>query len=184
MKSFPFPGSLRVAGAGRVRQGAAEADGHGLKNPESVCVGPGPDRKVFVTIIGEFDKDGDGAVDGPRAGRQGRAVRHRTRRPEGDRAATRTGSSSPTRRRCCASTRPRRSRRPRSSRPRTKFPVAADVPQRHRDRPRERHRSTSATPARTARAARSTASHPKTGAVTLVRRREEAAGPAHAQRPA
>ena len=34
----------------------------GLKNPESVCVGPGPDRKVYVTIIGEFDKDGDGAV--------------------------------------------------------------------------------------------------------------------------
>jgi glucose/arabinose dehydrogenase/sugar lactone lactonase YvrE len=34
----------------------------GLKNPESVCVGPGPDRKVFVTAIGEFDKDGDGAV--------------------------------------------------------------------------------------------------------------------------
>ena len=34
----------------------------GLKNPESVCVGPGPDGKVFVTAIGEFDKDGDGAV--------------------------------------------------------------------------------------------------------------------------
>jgi glucose/arabinose dehydrogenase len=34
----------------------------GLKNPESVCVGPGPDRKVFITTIGEFDKDGDGAV--------------------------------------------------------------------------------------------------------------------------
>jgi glucose/arabinose dehydrogenase len=34
----------------------------GLKNPESVVVGPGPDRKVFVTTIGEFDKDGDGAV--------------------------------------------------------------------------------------------------------------------------
>ena len=34
----------------------------GLVNPESVVVGPGPDRKVFVTIIGEFDKDGDGAV--------------------------------------------------------------------------------------------------------------------------
>jgi glucose/arabinose dehydrogenase len=34
----------------------------GLKNPESVVVGPGPARKVFVTTIGEFDKDGDGAV--------------------------------------------------------------------------------------------------------------------------
>ena len=34
----------------------------GLKNPESVCIGPGPDRKIFVTTIGEFDKDGDGAV--------------------------------------------------------------------------------------------------------------------------
>jgi glucose/arabinose dehydrogenase len=32
----------------------------GLKNPESVCVGPG--GRVFVTTIGEFDKDGDGAV--------------------------------------------------------------------------------------------------------------------------
>ena len=32
----------------------------GLKNPESVCVGP--DRRIFVTTIGEFDKDGDGAV--------------------------------------------------------------------------------------------------------------------------
>jgi glucose/arabinose dehydrogenase len=32
----------------------------GLVNPESVCVMPG--GKVFVTTIGEFDKDGDGAV--------------------------------------------------------------------------------------------------------------------------
>ncbi len=32
----------------------------GLKNPESVVVGPG--GKIFVTVIGEFDKDGDGAV--------------------------------------------------------------------------------------------------------------------------
>jgi glucose/arabinose dehydrogenase len=32
----------------------------GLVNPESVCVGPG--GRVFVTTIGEFDKDGDGAV--------------------------------------------------------------------------------------------------------------------------
>jgi glucose/arabinose dehydrogenase len=32
----------------------------GLKNPESVCIGPG--GRVFVTTIGEFDKDGDGAV--------------------------------------------------------------------------------------------------------------------------
>lgn len=32
----------------------------GLKNPESVCVGP--DGRVYVTTIGEFDKDGDGAV--------------------------------------------------------------------------------------------------------------------------
>jgi glucose/arabinose dehydrogenase len=32
----------------------------GLKNPESVVVGPG--GRVFVTVIGEFDKDGDGAV--------------------------------------------------------------------------------------------------------------------------
>jgi glucose/arabinose dehydrogenase len=32
----------------------------GLKNPESVAVGP--DGKVYVTEIGEFDKDGDGTV--------------------------------------------------------------------------------------------------------------------------
>src|SRR5207253_10717473 len=32
----------------------------GLKNPESVCVGPG--GRIFVTTIGEFDKDGDGGV--------------------------------------------------------------------------------------------------------------------------
>jgi glucose/arabinose dehydrogenase len=39
-----------------------------LKNPASVCVGP--DGRVYVTVIGEFDKDGDGAVlvlDGDRA---------------------------------------------------------------------------------------------------------------------
>jgi len=32
----------------------------GLANPESVCVGPG--GKLFVTLIGEFDKNGDGSV--------------------------------------------------------------------------------------------------------------------------
>jgi glucose/arabinose dehydrogenase len=32
----------------------------GLKNPECVCVGL--DGRVYVTAIGEFDKDGDGAV--------------------------------------------------------------------------------------------------------------------------
>lgn len=32
----------------------------GLKNPESVCVGP--NGKLYATVIGEFDKDGDGAV--------------------------------------------------------------------------------------------------------------------------
>jgi glucose/arabinose dehydrogenase len=32
----------------------------GLKNPESVAVGA--DGRVFVTVIGEFDKDGDGGV--------------------------------------------------------------------------------------------------------------------------
>lgn len=32
----------------------------GLKNPESVAVGP--DGRVYVTVIGEFDKDGDGGV--------------------------------------------------------------------------------------------------------------------------
>ncbi len=32
----------------------------GLVNPESVVVGP--DGKIYVTVIGEFDKDGDGAV--------------------------------------------------------------------------------------------------------------------------
>jgi glucose/arabinose dehydrogenase len=32
----------------------------GLKNPESVAVGP--NGRVYATVIGEFDKDGDGAV--------------------------------------------------------------------------------------------------------------------------
>ena len=32
----------------------------GLKNPESVCVGP--DGRLYVSVIGEFDKDGDGSV--------------------------------------------------------------------------------------------------------------------------
>ncbi|AMV29873.1 Soluble aldose sugar dehydrogenase YliI precursor [Gemmata sp. SH-PL17] len=32
----------------------------GMVNPESVVVGP--DGKIYVTVIGEFDKDGDGAV--------------------------------------------------------------------------------------------------------------------------
>src|SRR5262245_47668228 len=32
----------------------------GLKNPESVCIGPG--GALYVTEIGEFDKDGDGQV--------------------------------------------------------------------------------------------------------------------------
>jgi glucose/arabinose dehydrogenase len=32
----------------------------GLKNPESVCIGYG--GKIYVTQIGEFDKDGDGSV--------------------------------------------------------------------------------------------------------------------------
>ena len=40
----------------------------GLKNPESVCVGL--DNRVYVTLIGEFDVDGDGSVvviDGDKA---------------------------------------------------------------------------------------------------------------------
>lgn len=32
----------------------------GLKNPESVAVGPG--GKVYVSVVGEFDKDGDGSI--------------------------------------------------------------------------------------------------------------------------
>ncbi len=87
----------------------------GLKNPESVAVGA--DGRVYVTVIGEFDKDGDGAVDG-RRGRQGRAVRHRPRRPQGHRRRPRSGCSSPTRRASGGSTaraRPTCSPRPRPS---------------------------------------------------------------------
>ena len=32
----------------------------GLKNPESVAIGP--DGRIYVSVIGEFDKDGDGSV--------------------------------------------------------------------------------------------------------------------------
>jgi glucose/arabinose dehydrogenase len=41
-------------------QAAPEPFVTGLKNPESVAVGI--DGRVYVTVIGEFDKDGDGAV--------------------------------------------------------------------------------------------------------------------------
>ncbi len=57
----------------------------GITNPESVCVGPGPARKVFVTTIGEFNKDGDGAVMVLEPGGKADPVRHRPRRPEGHR---------------------------------------------------------------------------------------------------
>ena len=39
----------------------------GLKNPESVCIGP--DGSAYVTEIGEFDKDGDGQVSVIKAGK-------------------------------------------------------------------------------------------------------------------
>lgn len=39
----------------------------GLKNPESVCVAP--DGQIYVTEIGEFDKDGDGQVSVIREGK-------------------------------------------------------------------------------------------------------------------
>ncbi len=32
----------------------------GLKNPESVAIGP--DGKIYISVIGEFNKDGDGAI--------------------------------------------------------------------------------------------------------------------------
>lgn len=32
----------------------------GLKNPESVAIGP--DGRIYVSVIGEFDKDGDGSI--------------------------------------------------------------------------------------------------------------------------
>jgi glucose/arabinose dehydrogenase len=32
----------------------------GIKNPESVCIGP--DSRIYVSEIGEFDKDGDGRI--------------------------------------------------------------------------------------------------------------------------
>src|SRR4051794_26160005 len=32
----------------------------GLKNPESVCVGP--DGRVYVSVVGELDKEGDGGI--------------------------------------------------------------------------------------------------------------------------
>ena len=59
--------SLALVGAtgsfdGRELEGTAQAHRGRLKNPESVCLGPGPERRIFVTTIGDFDKDGDGAV--------------------------------------------------------------------------------------------------------------------------
>ncbi|MFM8274574.1 MAG: PQQ-dependent sugar dehydrogenase, partial [Gemmata sp.] len=34
----------------------------GLTNPESVVVAPAPDGRTFVSVIGEFEKDGDGSI--------------------------------------------------------------------------------------------------------------------------
>jgi glucose/arabinose dehydrogenase len=49
-----------VVGSARAADKLPEPLISGLKNPESVIVGP--DGGVYVSIIGEFDKDGDGAV--------------------------------------------------------------------------------------------------------------------------
>jgi hypothetical protein len=52
--------TLAPAAAAQAQQPLPKPMVTGLVNPESVCVGLG--GRIFVTTIGEFDKDGDGAV--------------------------------------------------------------------------------------------------------------------------
>ncbi len=51
---------LALAGASLASAALPEPLVSGLKNPESVCIGA--DGRAYVTVIGEFDKDGDGSV--------------------------------------------------------------------------------------------------------------------------
>lgn len=51
---------LGVSAGSALGQGKPEVLATGLKNPESVVVGP--DGQVYASVIGEFNKDGDGAV--------------------------------------------------------------------------------------------------------------------------
>ncbi len=114
----------------------------GLKNPESVCVGP--DGRVYVTVIGEFDKDGDGAVV---------VVDERQGRRRSPPASTTPRASSPSGKWLFVADKTRVLRidaqgQGRRSSPTPKaFPVAADLPQRHRRSTPRAARSTSATPA-------------------------------------
>ncbi len=52
--------SIVCMGMGGVASGAGPVTVSGLKNPESAVVGPG--GKVYVTLIGERDKPGDGTI--------------------------------------------------------------------------------------------------------------------------
>jgi sugar lactone lactonase YvrE len=52
--------ALAAVAAGLASASAAPPLISGLKNPESVCVGP--NNTIYVTAIGEFGTDGDGAV--------------------------------------------------------------------------------------------------------------------------
>ena len=97
---------------------AAQAAGH---RPEESRVRAPSARtaEIYVTVIGEFDKDGDGAVM-RRRGRQGRPVRHRPRRPQGARRLP----AMAVRRRQGPRLAHRRARaRPRSSPPPNAFPT-------------------------------------------------------------
>ena len=98
----------------------------GCKNPESVAIGP--DGRIYVSVIGEFDKDGDGTVvvietarpspfatglDDPKGIGRLPAVALRRRQESGAGASTQaarpTSSPRPTRsrrRRCSSTTSP------------------------------------------------------------------------------
>jgi hypothetical protein len=106
--------------------------------------------------------------------------------------SSRSGSTSPTRRRSCASTRPRRPRRRRSFRLRRPVPRASHLPQRRDGRSRERDDLRQRFGKGTARTARCIASRAATrrerggegsGAGVGRHRPEEAPGVEHAQRP-
>jgi len=61
--SLASPISLAESSAGPVRGGSRTPLPPlvtGLENPESVCIGP--DGRIYVSVIGKFDKEGDGSI--------------------------------------------------------------------------------------------------------------------------
>lgn len=60
MRTLLCLGAVLLAAAPAVAQPLPQPLVTGLKNPESVAAGPG--GKIYVSVVGEFDKDGDGSI--------------------------------------------------------------------------------------------------------------------------